>query len=122
MKADSGGGGGDGHGAGDSGSDGVLVLPPPPPLPDGRADLWTQGNTSELRLRTPLSSLHPLGCYRRLPGVVTGSIVGGDIHIITSIGLLFGEPVCPNEEGTPFPPQSNRGAILPLPYRIPTPV
>lgn len=50
------------------------------------------------------SSLHPLGCYRSQPGVVTGSIVGGDIHIITSIGLLFVEPVFPNQEGTPFFP------------------
>lgn len=47
---------------------------------------------------------HPLGCYRHLPGVVTSSIVGGDIHIITSIGLLFVESVFPNEEGTPSPP------------------
>lgn len=95
MKADSGGGGGDGHGAGHSGSDGVLVLPPPPPLPDGRADLWAQGSTSKLRLRTSLSSLHPLGCYGHLPGVVTGSIVGGDSQIIISIGLLLVEPGFP---------------------------
>lgn len=50
------------------------------------------------------STLHPLGYYSHLPGVVTGSIVGGDSHIIISIGLLFVEPVFPNEEGTPFFP------------------
>lgn len=37
-----------------------------------------------------------------LTGVVTGSTLGGDIHVITSIGLLLVESVFSNEEETPF--------------------
>lgn len=105
MKADSGGGGGDGHGAGHSGSDGVLVLPPMPPLPDGRADLWAQDNTDkhpQLRLKTHLIPASSRLLQASLTGVVTGSTLGGDIHVITSIGLLLVESVFSNEEETPF--------------------
>lgn len=95
MEADSGRGGGDGHGTSHSGSDGVLVLPPMPPLPDSRADLWAHQSSGSGH--TP-----PLAQLSIYSGVVTDSTVGGNMHIITVIALLFVEPVPSSEEEDTF--------------------